>query len=549
MTPAKPIDPLDLESAGIPHSQHIRRNLPTPLLIEEIVKNREGRMAHLGPVVVRTGNHIERTPDDRFLVEDARAAGASWRNRHRFVSEEHFQGLLDRLLAYLQDKELYVQDCHAGSHPEHRVPLRIVTETAWHSLFARTMYHQIHDSTELDDFRPAFSVIYAPGFQAIPDRDGTGSTAFSITHLRRRLILLGGTSYGGEIKHAVFTAIDACTPPERVLPVRCAVNVGPQGDVAVFLGRSGAGKTSLGTDPGRALVGDDQHGWTDEGLFAFEWGCYARGLHLAPEAEPLIHACTRRFGTLLENVSMDPDTRRLDLEDARLTDNARIVYPVSHLPGALREGRCGHPANLFMLTRDPYGVLPPIARLTHEQALFALLSSYTPELAEADPEVRVARVLHSACFGACPVMLHPREYAQLFWNRIQKHDVRCWLLNTGWAGEPRGRGERVALNVSRTLVHAALNGFLDDVEVRVDPVFQFGVPASCPGLEADLLDPRLLASDEGEYEVRANRLATDFLQDFDQFIEDVPGSVREMLSQIVLLEDSLDVMERFRFTI
>ena len=541
---------LDLEGIARQNLRRIRRNLTTPMLYEEIIKNREGQLAHLGPIVVRTGSLTERSFEDRFIVKDSACdEKVWWSGKNKPLSEKLFNTLFNRLQAYMRNRDIYVQDCYAGADPEFRLSIRIATETAWHSLFARNMFIQIHDPDELEAFKPDFTVVHIPGFRAIPNADGTHSSAFIIVNMSQKVVFIGGTTYAGEIKQAVFTITDFLIPQEKALSVRCATNVGPAGDAAIFIGRQGSGKTSLSTDPDRALMGDDHHGWTDEGLFNYEWGSYARGLDLSNDDEPLIYECTRRFGTILENVAIDPHTGRLDLIDAGLTENTRAAYPISHIPGSVRDGRCDHPRNAFFLTCDPYGVLPPIARVTPEQAAFALLSSYTPESAEADADVRKARVLHSACFGASPLVMRPQDYARLFMEKIAKHHVQCWLMNTGWSGDPKGRGARVKLEHSRALVHAAVSGRLDDVEYEADPIMLFQIPMSCPGVPQEILNPRTAAADEGEYEVRANRLASDFIQDFIHFKDDMPESVLEMLSRVVLLEDSLDIMGQFKFSI
>ena len=541
---------LDFKEIAGKNLRRVRRNYTSPMLYEEIIKSREGQIAHRGPIVVRTGSYTERSTEDRYIVKEPTCEQKVWwSGKNKAISEEHFNTLFRRLQAYMQNKDMYLQDCYTGCDPDYRIPVRIVTETAWHSLFARNMFIHIHDPEELEKFEPGFTVVHTPGFSAIPELDGTSSSAFVIAHMAKKVVLIGGTTYAGEIKQAVFTITDYLVPQEQALSVRCSVNTGAGGEVALFLGRSGAGKTSLSVDPERRLVGDDQHGWSDKGLFNYELGCYARGLNLSREIEPLIHQCTGRFGTILENVCIDPDTRRLDFDDCGLTENTRAAFPLPQLPDTVREGRCGHPRNAFFLTCDPYGVLPPIARLSPEQAVFALLSSYTPELAEAEPAVRESRVLNSACFGASPLVLKPQEYAKLFMQKILQHNVRCWLMNTGWSGEPKGRGRRLELAHSRALVHAAVGGKLDDVEYEVDPILQYEIPRSCPGVPETILNPRHAAGDEGEYEVRANRLASDFMMDFIHFKEEMPESIQEMLARIVLLEDTLDIMDQFRLTI
>ncbi|MBW1871231.1 MAG: phosphoenolpyruvate carboxykinase (ATP) [Deltaproteobacteria bacterium] len=541
---------LDLETIAQKNLGHIHRNLTTPMLYEEIIKNREGLISHLGPVVVRTGHHTERSVDDRYIVRDAASQEKVWwSGRNQEMSEEHFKSLFYRLLAYLQNKDIYVQDCLTGSDTDYQIPVRIVTETAWHALFARNMFVQIHDQDLLSKFKPDFTIVQIPGFQAIPELDGTHSSAFIIVNIAQKIVFIGGTSYAYEIKDAVFTVVNYLVSQEKALSLRCAANLGQSGDVAVFLGRSRSGKTTLATDPTRRLIGDDHHGWNDKGMFNYEWGCYAKIYGLDKTYEPAIYESTRMFGTILENVTLDNKSRRVDFLDNSLTDNTRAAYPITHIPDSVRDGICGHPKNIFMLTCDPFGVLPPLARLTAEQTLFTFLSSYKPSLSEQETQDRDARVLHNACFGTTPLVMKPHEYAKLFMDKINKHKVDCWLMNTGWSGEPYGSGDRVKIADSRALVKAVVTGQLENAEFEIDPIFQFEIPRSCPEVDQKMLNPRNVARDEGEYEMRANRLASDFMNDFSQFEDSVPESVREMLSTITLLEDSLDVLEQFKMTI
>ncbi len=541
---------LDFESLAQKNLGQLKRNLSTPALYEEAVKNREGLLSHLGPLVVRTGMHTERSADDRYVVKaDGATEQVWWSGRNKPMSEERFENLLMRMLAYLQNRDLYVQDCQAGRQADRQVAFRIATETAWHSLFARNLFVQIQDQDQLHDFAADVTLLHVPGFQALPELDGTHSSAFVVIHLEKKIVLIGGTSYAFEIKDAVFALTQALIPQEEALSLRCAVNVGEAGDSALFLGRAGSGKTTLATDPKRRLIGDDHHGWDDNGLFNYEWGCYAKVANVSPQDEPQVYDCTRMFGTILENVTLDQSKRRVDFSDLALTENTRAAYPVSHIPGAIRSGTCGQPKNLFLLTRDPYGVLPPIARLTPEQALFTFLSSYRPRAEDDEIGDDPARVLFESCFGAAPLSIEPHRYAGLFLARLKKHGTQCWLMNTGYSGEPEGRAERVAIADSRAMVHAVLAGQLEQVEYETDPVFQFETPTTCPGVDDKILNPRLQALDDGEYEVRANRLASDFMRDFQPFIEHVPPGIREMLSQITLLEDSLDIMEVFRLSI
>ena len=540
---------LDLEAIARSNLGRIRRNLATPMLYEEIISNREGHLSHLGPVAVRTGQHTERSVRDRFLVAEGGARTPLLRGPFRQMDEGRFKGLFDRMLAYMQHKDVYVQDCHMGADLEYRIPVRIVTETAWHSLFARNLYIQISDRKTLQGFEPAYTVVHVPGFAAVPGRDRTASSAFVIVHPGQKIVLIGGTGYAGEIRQALSAVAGLLHSMDKILPLVCAVNVGPNGDAAAFLGRTGTGKTSLSSDPGRRLVGDHQHGWTDKGLFNYEWGCYARVWRLMADQEPLIHACTRRFGTILENVTVDPETRRLALEDGRLTENARAAYPIAHIPGAVREGICGHPTHMFLLTRDPYGVLPPIARLNSDQAVFAFLMTHAASLTETETEFRAPGASWETDMSDQATMLMPFEYAKLFMEKIVRHNVKCWFMNTGWCGDPEGRGERIDLAHSRSLIRAAIAGELDGVDYDQDPLFQFEIPRTCSGVPSDLLNPRQAAADEGEYELRANRLALDLIQAFGAPGDQMPESVRQMVANVPLGDDMLDVMEQLDITI
>jgi len=545
---------LDLVEIARRNLGTIHRNLTTPRLVEEIIKNREGHLAHLGPIVVRTAHHADCDLDDHFLVESEAGLGAQiLAGRLRPLAPEKFGGLFARLLSWAQNRDIYVQDCYAGSEADHRVALRIVTETAWHGLFARNMFHQIHVPDLLDGFEPAATVVCAPGFMGIPERDGVRGSAFVIYHPVERLVLIGGTAYAGELRQAVATLTHWLLPAGEVLPLRCAVNTDPDGgDAAAFMGRTGNGKTALATDPARRLVGDHEHGWTDQGLFSTQWGCYPKVFGLDPERQPLIHECTRRFGTILENVRLDNESRRVRFDDASLTDNVRACYPITHLPGALREGRCGHPKNIFLLTRDTTGVLPPLARLSLDQAAFAFLTAYASSLHETEARPGDVRPVIDGGGPDGSQALEPGAYAgayaRRFLDRVQRHQVRCWFMNTGWAGEPQGRGARIDLQVSRALVRGVLSGALDQVDYEADPLFGFEIPTSCPGVDERQLNPRAMAADEGEYELRANQLAAAFIQGFERYGTEMPESVKQMVANVVLNEETLDVMESFRLS-
>lgn len=520
----------ELEAFGFRNVENIYWNATTPHLYEQIVRRGEGLFAHLGPVVVRTGHHMGRSPNDRFIVREALSEEKIWWGEvNKGMEESRFMNLFHRLQAYFQNKDLYIQDCYAGAAPEYRIPIRVITETAWHSLFARNMFIRMTSREEIQDHDPEFTVINVPRFHAMPELDGTKSEAFILLHLGKRLVLIGGTSYAGEIKKSVFTMLNYVFPQRSVLPMHCSANAGGEDDAAIFFGLSGTGKTSLSADPDRELIGDDEHGWSDTGIFNFEGGCYAKVIRLSKEAEPEIYECTRRFGTILENVSVDNATRRLDLDDASLTENTRAAYPISHIPSARREGLCGHPTNVIMLTCDAFGVIPPVAKLTPEQAVYHFLSGYTAKVAGTEIGVKEPRATFSACFGAPFMVLPPTVYADLFMKKIQAHRVNCWVLNTGWVGRPHGESDRIRIAYSRAMIRQILNGSLNRGEFEKDPLFGFLVPKACEGVPPEILNPRNLAPDKARYDDLAGKLVMNFKQNFQQF----EGSVsEEILSAI-----------------
>lgn len=520
----------ELEAMGFKNVGNIYWNATTPHLYEEIVRRREGHIGHLGPVVVRTGHHMGRSPNDRFIVREPTSLDKIWwGDVNRGIDEDRFMNLFYRLQAYFQNKSLFIQDCYAGAAPKYKIPIRVITETAWHNLFARNMFIQMQSRDEVKTHEPEFTVINVPHFNAVPELDGTSSEAFVLLHLGKKLVLIGGTSYAGEIKKSVFTMLNYVLPQESVLSMHCSANVGSVDDAAVFFGLSGTGKTTLSADPNRFLIGDDEHGWSDEGVFNFEGGCYAKVIRLSKEAEPEIYECTRRFGTILENVNMDYATRRMDLDDASLTENTRAAYPISHISSARREGFCGHPKNVIMLTCDAFGVMPPVSRLTAEQAVYHFLSGYTAKVAGTEIGVEEPKATFSACFGAPFMVLPPTVYAELLMKKIKAHEVDCWLLNTGWVGKPYGEGERIRIAYSRALIKGILEGSLLKTEYEKDPLFGFMVPKTCDGVPQEVLNPRLMASHGEQYEQRAKKLAGDFKDNFRQFEKEVPSEVLDTM--------------------
>jgi len=515
-----------LDRHGISNVNVVYWNLSTPLLYEEVLRRREGRLAHLGPLVVRTGQHTGRAPRDKFIVrEPSSDQHVWWGDVNHPLDPAKFAALRGRLLAYLQDRDLFVQDCFVGADPRYRVPIRVITETAWHSLFARNMFIQ-PTPEELAAHAPEFTVIQAPSFHAAPDVDGTHSEVFIVVHFGEKLILIGGTQYAGEIKKSVFSVMNFLLPQRDVLTMHSSANIGPDDRAAVFFGLSGTGKTTLSADPDRTLIGDDEHGWSDRGIFNLEGGCYAKVIRLSREAEPEIYETTRRFGTLLENVWIDSATGRLNLDDASLTENTRAAYPVSHIPNARRDGMGGHPSHIIMLTADAFGVLPPIARLTPAQAMYHFLSGYTAKVAGTEKGVTEPQATFSACFGAPFMSLSPNVYARLLGEKIAAHHVDVWLVNTGWSGGPYGVGQRMAIAYTRAMVHAALSGALGDVPTTLDPIFGMAVPTACPGVPPEVLDPRGTWADPRAYDAQARKLAAMFAANFQVFASSVSDEVR-----------------------
>ncbi|HOP40519.1 MAG TPA: phosphoenolpyruvate carboxykinase (ATP) [Geobacteraceae bacterium] len=514
----------DLAEHGIRTSGNIYWNLPTPRLYEMMIRNGEGVLAHGGPVVVNTAPHTGRSPHDKFVVDDAETHDTVWWGEvNQPLPPERFETLYRRLLSYLDDKDLYVQDCFAGASLRHRLPIRVITEHAWHSLFARSLFIG-PPSGEVNSHKPEFTVIAVPSFHARPESDGTSSETFVVVNFSRKLILIGGTAYGGEIKKAVFTVMNYILPKgSETLSMHCSANVGPAEDVVIFFGLSGTGKTTLSADPNRFLIGDDEHGWDDDGVFNIEGGCYAKVIKLSRELEPEIHACTHSFGTVLENVVIDPVSRRIDLNDASLTENTRAAYAIRNIHNAVQSGTGGHPKNIFMLTCDAFGVLPPIARLTPEQAMFHFLSGYTAKLAGTEDDLgREPQATFSACFGAPFLPLHPSIYAELLRDRITHYGVQCWLVNTGWSGGGFGVGSRIRIDHTRAMIHAALDGTFDDIPFVREPFLLLEIPTGCPGVPAGILTPRNAWADTRRYDETAAGLVARFIENFRQF-EDFVG--------------------------
>lgn len=540
----------DFVTLGRKYLKIVHRNLPTPLLYEHIIKNREGQISHMGPVVVRTGDFAERPLTDKFIVKEVHSEKkVPRRDENSFLSEEQFENLQHRLLSYMQNKEAYVQYSYAGSDSDYRTSFRFITETAWHNLFVRNMFIPIHDVEDFEAYDPDFTVVHIPGFHAIPEVDGTGSSAFVIVSLAQKTAFICGSHYGGEIRQVVFTILNYLLPLNSVFPMRCSANIGPDGDVALFMGRGGTGKTTLAVDPQRRLIGDHAHGWSDQGIFNFERGSYARVLNLSREEEPQIFACTQKFGTILENVTIDLETRRVDLNDDALTDNPRAVYPDSHIPYDFVEGAADHPKNIFLLTCDALGVMPPIARLSTELAVYAFLSGYTSRFSDTAPGPVETDIRFDNCFGETALTLPADVYGNLLMEKIEKFNVTCWLINTGWLGEPRGVGARIDIAQTRKLIHAAVSGQLDHAGYETDPIFSFEIPNDCPGVPASILNPRKMVDNQGEYELRAVQLAKKFKEGFSRYESKMPDNMRTMFLDVLSLDDSFDMLEEFNFSI
>jgi phosphoenolpyruvate carboxykinase (ATP) len=426
----------------------------------------------------------------------------------------------------MEGREIFVQDCYAGADPRYRLPIRIITEQAWHSLFARHMFIDVPDSGGGPAHVPEFTLIDMPGVHAEPAYHGTNSEVFILLHFPKRLVLIGGTSYAGEIKKSIFTVMNYLLPLRNVLSMHCSANVGPAGDVALFFGLSGTGKTTLSSDPERRLIGDDEHAWSEDGVFNIEGGCYAKMIRLSADAEPQIYGTTRRFGTVLENVKMDIASRTLDLDDDSLTENTRGAYPLEFIENSLPSGQAGHPRNIIMLTADAFGVLPPIARLSPAAAMYHFLSGYTAKVAGTERGVTEPRATFSTCFGAPFMVLHPAVYAKFLGERIARHNSRVWLVNTGWSGGAYGVGTRMKISHTRAMIRAVLNGDLDDVPYETDPVFNLDVPQRVPGVPPDVLKPRSTWSDTLAYDAQARKLARMFTENFKTFEGEAAADVK-----------------------
>ncbi|HEX2764228.1 MAG TPA: phosphoenolpyruvate carboxykinase [Allosphingosinicella sp.] len=516
-----------LADQGINAAAKLHWNLQTPQLVEEAVRRGEGMLAKDGPLVVRTGRHTGRSAQDKFIVRDAETDGTIWWDNNKSMTSDHFAALKADFLAAVAEKEtLFVADLYGGSQPEHRVRVRVINELAWHNLFIRTLLVR-PDAADLPAFEPEFTIIDLPSFRAEPARHGCRSETVIAVNLTEKLILIGGTAYAGEMKKSVFGILNYLLPAEGVMPMHCSANIGPKGDTAVFFGLSGTGKTTLSADASRTLIGDDEHGWSDTAVFNFEGGCYAKMIRLSPEAEPEIFATTKRFGTVLENVVIDEDTRELDLDDATFAENTRGAYPIDFIPNCSAENMGPVPSNIVMLTADAFGVLPPIARLTPDQAMYHFLSGYTAKVAGTEIGVTEPEATFSTCFGAPFMPRHPSVYGNLLKERIARGGVKCWLVNTGWTGGKYGTGERMPIKATRALLNAALDGSLSGAAFRTDENFGFEVPVEVPGVDGAILNPRDTWADKTDYDATAAKLVGLFIANFARFEAHVDAGVRD----------------------
>lgn len=525
-TQTKPKSSVSLEYLGLePDSNHLW-NLTPPELYEEAIKNDEAILTDDMALRVLTGKYTGRSPEDKYIVDEPSIHDdIDWGEINKPISEEVFESLHKKVVEYLKGKKLYIKDCFAGADEQYRLNVRVVSEAAYHALFAHNMFIRPTDD-ELENHEPEFTVLAAPNFQADPEVDGTRTGTFILVSFEKKLILIGGTLYSGEVKKGIFSVMNYLLPKQNVMAMHCSANMGHSGDTAVFFGLSGTGKTTLSSDPDRILIGDDEHGWSEDGVFNFEGGCYAKTINLSEEGEPLIYATTEMPGTILENVVLD-ENRKPDFDDDTLTQNTRCSYPIHFIPNASETGMGSHPQNVIFLTADAFGVLPPISKLTPEQAMYHFISGYTAKVAGTERGVTEPQATFSACFGAPFMPLHPTVYAELLAEKIRKHDASVWLINTGWTGGPYGVGHRMELAHTRKMLSEALNGNLDDAEFDTDPVFGLAVPKEVHGVPNAVLFPRDTWDDEDKYDRKASQLAQMFEENFRQFEEKAREDVIE----------------------
>lgn len=506
-----------LASIGLSHVEDLYYNLSPAELYEHALAYDEAALSEHGALVAITAPHTGRSANDKFVVDEPSSTGNVWWGKvNKKFPQDKFNSLKARVCAFLQGHDLYVLDCMAGSDDNYRLPVRVITQKAWHNLFASNMFITATEE-QLENFAPGFTIIHAPDFKADPAIDGTRTETFIILDFSQRVVIIGGTQYAGEVKKSIFTVLNYLLPLEGVMSMHCSANIGKDGDTALFFGLSGTGKTTLSTDPERALIGDDEHGWSNDGTFNFEGGCYAKVINLSAEAEPIIYETTRTFGTILENVVMDPYTRKIDLFDDSITENTRASYSRNVLDGIVESNRGGHPTNIFFLTCDAFGVMPPIAKLTPEQAMFHFLSGYTAKVAGTEKGVKEPTATFSTCFGAPFMVHHPKVYANLLRDKINAHGAQVWLVNTGWSGGEYGVGSRMKIAYTRALLRAALTGELNNAEYVTESFFGLQIPTSCPGVPAEILNSRNTWADKDAYDAKANHLVGLFSDNYKQF--------------------------------
>ncbi|CAN5820456.1 phosphoenolpyruvate carboxykinase (ATP) [soil metagenome] len=514
-----------LDIHGLDPSHPVHWNLSPVQLYEEALRREEGRLAHMGGFAAVTAPHTGRSPNDKFIVrEPSTEETVDWGKVNVAMTPEHYAGLRADVVSYLNGRELFVRDARAGDDPKAGLNVRVVTPNAWHNLFAYNMFLR-PSAEELSGMRPDFTVLHAPEMQADPARHGTRSSTFVVVNFAEREVLVGGTNYAGEIKKSIFSVLNHILPEQEILPMHCSANVGDDGAAALFFGLSGTGKTTLSADPERGLIGDDEHGWGPDGVFNFEGGCYAKAINLSAEAEPEIYQATQMFGTILENVILSEPGREIEFENSEITENTRASYPIHYIPNAVLPGRGGHPENVIFLTADAFGVLPPIARLSPDQAMYHFLSGYTAKVAGTERGVTEPKAAFSACFGAPFLPRHPAEYAEMLGAKLKKHGSRVWLVNTGWSGGGYGVGSRMKISYTRAMVRAALRGDLDTVATQEDPIFGLHVPTEVPGVPGNVLTPRSTWADGDAYDAAARKLAGMFRENFEKYAERASDAV------------------------
>jgi phosphoenolpyruvate carboxykinase (ATP) len=509
----------NIEHHGLYNVKSAYWNLTPAALVEQIVLRQEAVISKTGAVVVNTGKHTGRSPGDKFITRNGNRDDQDifWGKINQPLSPDKFQIIFQKIRAYLQGKDVFIQDLQAGNHPQFQVPIRIITEKAWAALFSYDLFIRL-PAEKLVHHLPEFTIIHCPGFLSFPEEDNTHSGTFISLDFSKKLVLIGGTHYAGEIKKSIFTVMNYLLPHQAALPMHCSANVDKKGEVSLFFGLSGTGKTTLSSDPERYLIGDDEHGWADDGIFNFEGGCYAKTIHLRPDLEPLIWNASHRFGSVLENVTCDPYTRDLDFDDDHRTENTRGAYPLEYIPNYVPSGRAGHPNHIFFLTADAFGILPPIALLSPEQAMYYFLSGYTSKLAGTETGLGAEpQATFSTCFGAPFLPLHPKTYADLLGQKIREHTAKVWLVNTGWSGGAYGVGQRIRLAYTRAIIQAAYSGILAQIPTKRNETFGLMIPESCPAVPAEILHPRNTWADPAAYDREANKLIGRFEKNFEQY--------------------------------